>query len=104
VSTSFSSDEQRLLALAPDHFTLQVLAGGSEKAVRDYISRQSNRQDLAVFASRREGKVVYIVVAGRFESSDAARNAVSQLPKEQRDAGPWPRSLENVQAEIKNNQ
>lgn len=102
-SKSFSNDEQRLLALPSEDFTLQVLASGSEKAVKDYISRQSNRKDLAVFASQRDGKAVYIVVVGQFKSSDAARNAVNQLPKEQREAGPWPRSLQSVQAEIKKN-
>lgn len=96
-----TADESSLLNKAPDNFTLQVLAGASRQAVDDFIRRQPNRQDLAVFTADRDGKTLYIVVMGSFPSSNAARSAVDSLPQEQKKAGPWPRSLQSVQAEIR---
>lgn len=94
-------DEKRLMALAPEGFTLQVLASGSKAAVDAYLLRQSNREDLAVFSTLRDGRLTYIVVAGSFATSNAARQAVPKLPKEQQQAGPWPRSIRSVQADIR---
>lgn len=103
LNQSLTADEQRLLSFVSENFTLQVLSGGSEEAVKEYMKRQSNQADLAMFSTKRDGSAVYIVVAGRFESSQAARNAVSDLPQEQQRAGPWPRTFKSVQADILSN-
>ena len=67
----------------------------------DFIQRQPNRNDLSVFTANRNGKTLYIVVMGSFGTSDDARLAVDTLPREQRSAGPWPRSFQSVQADIR---
>jgi DamX protein len=100
-SANLTNDENTLLKRSPESFTLQVLASGSREAVDDFLKRQPNRTDLAVFTAKRDGKTLYIVVMGSFPSPDAARLAVSKLPQEQRSAGPWPRSFQSVQADIR---
>lgn len=54
-----------------------------------------------MFKSKRAGKDWFVVVTGRFISSAQARQAIAKLPTAQRDAGPWPRDLKTIQAEIK---
>lgn len=95
-----SSDEETLLSWRSTDFTLQLLGVSTEKAARDYIASQPNRNDLLMFKTVRQGKDWFVVVAGRYESSGAARNAVSGLPQEQVKAGPWVRGLGGIQAEI----
>lgn len=99
-SAALSEDEQILLSWRASEFTLQLLGVSTEKAARDYIAGQSNRSDLLMFKSRRQGKDWFVVVSGRFPSAASARSAVAGLPADQRKAGPWPRELKVIQQEI----
>lgn len=96
-------DEQVLLSWRASEYTLQLLGAGSHDSVRNYIESQSNSGDLLVFESRRQGKPWYVVVTGRHKSPEEARRAIAKLPTAQREAGPWPRALKEVQEEIENN-
>lgn len=94
-------DEQILLSWGSDDYTLQLLGAHSEQSVVSYMERQPNRSQLLRFQSERQGKPWYVVVVGRYESSAEARGAVDQLPEAQREAGPWPRPMQEIQDEIK---
>ena len=93
-------DEQILLSWRPNDYTLQLLGAGSEQAVRDFIASQPNREQLLRFTTRRQDKDWFVVVAGRYTSSEQARAAIAELPAHQREAGPWPRVLKDIQGEI----
>jgi DamX protein len=54
-----------------------------------------------MFKSKRQGNDWFVVITGRFGSSAEARQAIGRLPAAQRDAGPWPRDVKTIQAEIK---
>jgi DamX protein len=95
-----SGDEETLLSWRPTDFTLQLLGVSTEKAAKDYITSQPNRDDLLMFKTVRQGKDWFVVVAGRYETSAAAKNAVKGLPQEQIKAGPWARELGVIQREI----
>jgi DamX protein len=97
---SASIDERFLLEQQEDNYVLQVLAAGSRQAVDAFVARQSNRAELKVFATQRQGKPWYVVVVGVYSSKADARRAIERLPTEQQKAGPWPRSLLSVHAEI----
>lgn len=97
---TLSEDEQILLSWRPSDYTLQLLGAGSEQAVRDFIASQPNREQLLRFTTRRQGKDWFVVVAGRYTSSEQARAAIAELPAHQREAGPWPRALKDIQGEI----
>lgn len=99
-ATNFSEDEQVLLSWRASEFTLQLLGVSTEKAARDYIAAQSNRADLLMFKTVRQNKDWFVVVAGRYPTAAAARQAVAGLPPEQRKAGPWPREMKVIQQEI----
>lgn len=96
-------DERILLSWNASDYTLQLLGASSRQSVLDYIERQPNKDRLLSFESRRQGKPWFVVVFGRYASSNAARAAIEQLPSAQRQAGPWPRDLGAIQEEIEDN-
>ncbi|BFM13018.1 hypothetical protein R50072_31710 [Simiduia litorea] len=98
----FAGDEQLLLALPAEHFTLQVLAAESKAGVERFIEANAS-QPLLWYTTKRGGKPWYVVVLGNYESSDAARRATQRLPKNLQKAGPWPRTLASVQQQINEN-
>lgn len=93
-------DEQVLLSWRASEYTLQLLGASSRESVDRYIDEQSNREKLLSFETRRQGKPWFVVVAGRYPSAEAAREAISELPEAQRKAGPWPRRVSELQSEI----
>lgn len=95
-----SEDELTLLSWASDSFTLQVLGVSHEGAAQEFIATQSNRDQLLIFASTRQGKPWYVVVAGHFMSRAQAEQAIKRLPVQQRRAKPWIRSLVGIQLKI----
>lgn len=96
-----SAQEQTILGWPASQYTIQLLGVSSEKAARDYIAAQTNRADLLLFKSRRQGKDWFVVITGRYPSSAQARQAIANLPAAQREAGPWPRELGAIQQEIR---
>jgi|GEM_PF-347970 len=100
-AAGLSSDEQILLSLPPGHYALQVLGAGIEQSVREFMQRQTNREALKLYTTRRKGREWYVVVVGNYASRAEAQRAIRGLPASQRSAGPWPRKLQTVQAEIR---
>lgn len=96
-----SAHERTILSWQANEYTIQLLGVSSEKAARDFVAEQSNRNDLLVFRSKRQGRDWFVVITGRYPSSAQARQAIARLPSGQRDAGPWPRDLKTIQNEIK---
>ena len=95
-----SEDENFLLSLSPNDYTLQVMAASKLPSLKAYISRQPNRDNLYMYRGTREGKSWFVVVAHVYKTRQAALDARSSLPQEQAKAGPWPRPLSSVQQEI----
>ncbi|SMF51558.1 DamX protein [Alteromonadaceae bacterium Bs31] len=98
-----SSDEAFLLSTADTKYSLQVLAASKRESLEAYIQRQPNKKDLYLYQGLRQGKSWYVVLAGVYSSREAAVQARSALPSEQRKAGPWPRSLKDIKQEINEN-
>lgn len=96
-----NAQERTILSWQPSEFTVQLLGVSTEKAARDFVAEQPNKNDLLVFRSKRQGRDWFVVITGRYASSAQARQAITRLPSAQRDAGPWPRDLKTIQNEIK---
>lgn len=96
-----SAQERNILAWKPSEYTIQLLGVSTEKAARDFVAAQTNKKELLVFRSKRQGRDWFVVITGRFANSAQARQAITNLPAAQRDAGPWPRDIKTIQSEIK---
>lgn len=101
VTAKKSTHEQTILGWPSSYYTIQLLGVSNEKAARDYIAAQANKNDLLVFKSKRQGKDWFVVIAGRYPGVAQARQAITTLPASQREAGPWPREVKAIQQEIK---
>lgn len=101
VTAKKSTHEQTILGWPSSYYTIQLLGVSNEKAARDYIAVQANKNDLLVFKSKRQGKDWFVVIAGRYPGVAQARQAITTLPASQREAGPWPREVKAIQQEIK---
>lgn len=102
-TTDWSAAETSLLSWSDSDYTLQVLGAASLPGVHRFIGSQSNQSDLRWYQVQRQGKPWYVVVAGRYSSRSAAKQAITQLPVTQRKAGPWPRSMAEVKQQIRDN-
>lgn len=96
----FSSDESYILEQDDNAYTLQVLAASKKSSLTGYIERQPNRDQLYLFKGTRNGKDWYVVVSGVFPTRADALKGIKSLPAAQRKAGPWPRKLGKIKAEI----
>lgn len=101
LATTASPQERNILAWSPNEYTVQLLGVSNRKAALDYMAAQPNKSELLMFKSKRQGNDWFVVITGRFSSSAEARQAIARLPAVQRDAGPWPRDVKAIQAEIK---
>lgn len=95
--------ERFLLAQKESAYTLQVLAASQKEALMHFVNRQPNRSSLRIYQGMREGKRLYVVVAGVYSSRKVAVDAIADLPLTQRQAGPWPRQLKSIQTDIREN-
>ena len=99
-SAAWPNDEAEILSWPVASYSLQVLGVSSQAAATAYVQRQTNRDYLRIMETRRSAKPWYIVLVGRYDSLDQAKQAATSLPAEQVKAGPWPRKVKQLQDEI----
>ncbi|MFT6387402.1 MAG: DamX protein [Cellvibrionaceae bacterium] len=99
-STSLSEDKEWLLSLNDSEYVLQVIAAAQKKSVKRFIVSQPNKSALRLVEIGRDGKPWYIVVVGKYASSNFARRAIESLPQDQVNRGPWPRKVSDLKREI----
>jgi DamX protein len=96
----YTAQEKTILSWDGSEFTLQIVGLSSEKSALEFIASQSNKKDLLLFKSIRQGKDWYVVVTGHYPNAAAARQAAKSLPESQLKATPWPRDLKTIHREI----
>lgn len=96
----WANDEAEILSWPSSAYSLQVLGVSSRDAAKAYVQRQSNSDHLRVMETERSDKPWFIVLEGRYSSLAQAKQAASNLPAQQVKAGPWPRKVKELQAEL----
>lgn len=79
--------------------TLQVFATSSESRARSFV--QSNGGAYRYYRKQHQGKPLYVITHGLYDSRDAAVAAENRLPQELRKNKPWPKSLGSIQQEMR---
>ncbi|MEE4252076.1 MAG: SPOR domain-containing protein [Alcanivoracaceae bacterium] len=92
-------NEDWLLAQSAERWMLQVAAASSEDAARAMLDRLG-RERSAYYRARRNGKVVFVVLAGSWTSRDLALAGRDKLAAEFRQLGPFPREMRAIHSEI----
>lgn len=104
IEASFlSRSETRLLGYSSSGFVLQLMATSYLDKLKGYVLKQSNRNNLAIYEGSRKGKAMYILVEGFYADKQSSLTAIGNLPKNQRKGKPWPKRLQSIQREIKDN-
>jgi len=99
-SAVYTVQEKTILSWGESEFTLQIVGLSSEKSALEFIAAQSNKKDLLLFKTIRQGKDWYVVVSGHYPNAAAARQSAKSLPESQLKATPWPRDLKTIKQEI----
>jgi DamX protein len=84
----------------PQHFTLQLLGGRSEKSLRDYLRQNRVPDPVATFRTVFKGGNWFVLIHGDFTSMAEARAAIAALPANVRNGKPWARSFASVHTDI----
>lgn len=93
--------EEWLLNQKKDRFTLQIMGGSERASIASYVKRQQDRAPFAYYRSIKKGKSWFPLLYGVYPSKEAAKRAVNRLPQGLQKLKPWARSLETIQAEIR---
>ncbi len=92
--------EAWLLQQSPNTYTLQLLGTANEQALINFARRHQIEDQSAYFSTSRDGRPWYSLVYGAYPDSVSARSAAKALPSKLRGLNPWPRSLQDIQAQI----
>lgn len=99
-----ASPEQQAVwvkGMAPDHYTLQLLGGANEGAIKEFVQANGSYRKMGYFETSRGGQPWYVVLYGDFSSREQAVAAASKLPSKLRSSQPWPRSAGDIQSKMK---
>jgi DamX protein len=76
-----------------DAWTIQVIAGNQEQTVINVIEQHESVLSVRYTVSNRQGNDWYVGFFGNFATKEAAREALSQLPRALKRRSPWIRKL-----------
>lgn len=93
-------DKDWLSDRAPDHYTLQLFASGSEARVRAFLDTHALRGEGAYYRTRDEDRDIYHLVLGDFASRTDAETAVQLLPESLSATQPWVRPFGAIHPQL----
>lgn len=96
-----TEDEQALLGAPPSHYVLQLMGAESKTTVDKFANGAGKGVQFYYYRTQLRGKPWFIVVAGPYADKVAAQAALAKLPEAVRRQQPWPRSVANVQTDIR---
>ena len=93
--------EQWILKQRPSSYTIQLVGLQDEKGIAKFIRRHSLTGPIAYYRTQRNGKPWYPVLYGVYSTKNRANAARNNLPETIINSGPWLRTLNAVQKDIR---
>lgn len=92
------------LTLPREHFTVQLTTTETRAIANRFVKDHglADRDEVLVLELVEEGTFYYVVLLGTYEQQEAAQAAVDSRPEELADLTPWIRTLEPIQAGVRN--
>ncbi len=78
------------------HYTIQILAAGTETQARDYIQQQDLASRVAYAESAAPGAPLFRIFYGSYETRELAEKALAALPRPITANSPWVRRFADV--------
>ncbi len=98
----YTEQENRLLSLNPQHYTIQLMGAYNMQPLTQYIKQVGLEDKIYYFHTLHNGKDWYVALFGDYTTKKMAEHAVSQLPKLAQAQKPWIRSVSGIHKGIKN--
>ena len=95
VSEQPSDRAEGLIDAPASHYAVQLIALGSEQALRDFVAERQ-LVDMAQVRVENGGRLRFVLVAGVHPTRAAAERAVAAMAPALRALGPWIRSVDNL--------
>ncbi|WP_305420707.1 SPOR domain-containing protein [Photobacterium leiognathi] len=65
-----------------------------------FVKKNKVQSSTAIYKTRRDGKIWFIVISGDYKTAKQARTAIRALPNELKALRPWPKPYKKIQQEI----
>lgn len=82
-------------------YTLQLASFSTAERAAEYLADQANPEDFARFRLQRDGRILHVVLYGRFDSRPEAVAASAALPQSVGRVEPWIRTFGQVQEAVR---
>ncbi|WP_305417030.1 AAA family ATPase [Photobacterium leiognathi] len=89
-----------LLAKNSRHYAIQLSASMSWNETKAFVKKNKVQSSTAIYKTRRDGKIWFIVISGDYKTAKQARTAIRALPNELQALRPWPKPYKKIQQEI----
>ncbi|WP_318465105.1 AAA family ATPase [Photobacterium leiognathi] len=89
-----------LLANNSRHYAIQLSASMSWNETKAFVKKNKVQSSTAIYKTRRDGKIWFIVISGDYKTAKQARTAIRALPNELKALRPWPKPYKKIQQEI----
>lgn len=99
-SLTLTSDEQKLLAFDDSQFTLQWVGVSTLQAASQFRNSHPLRAQMSIFRRKQDGKTMFLVVSGQFNSRIDADNARRIYQQRSYPGKPWIKSVPAIKKEI----
>jgi DamX protein len=96
--TSTKNKEKSIAAMNDRHYTLQLIALSSKEAANKFIQKNNLSGKSHSFTRKTNNKTLFVVVYGSYPSQQAAKQAISNLPKALQ-ASAWPKKIATIKKE-----
>jgi DamX protein len=104
VSSPLTLNIDRILALPPTEYTLQLLGSRKEESIIASKAKIAGGDNMLYFEKPHKGAPWYVLIYGHYADRAAAKAAAKKLSAELKGIKPWIRKVSDIQATIKANQ
>ena len=103
VKRLYSADEQTILNMPSNHYTIQLVGSRNKNRVTEFASEHGLTEIARMFSVNDQGEPWYMLVMGDYQTSEQAEQALQALPVRFRGQSPWIRRFAAVQYAIREN-
>ncbi len=97
---SLKIDRERLLAVNPAHYTLQLMLASELRNIDQLVAHLGPTQPAFRYTKLVNQQTLYCLVYGNFSTYELAGEAINRLPADFKQLGPWRRQFEAIQKEL----
>lgn len=95
-----SAAPKGLANMSSNQYVVQLMALSTKPKLDAYIKKTATGIKVEIYETRRNGKPWFVAVTGPYADQNAARAAITKLPKSLQDQHPWLRSVASVKADL----